>query len=137
MTFMLCVMIQAAFRGIVPAENITVVDIISTGGPNNYPYETNNPNNPTEAVGAATEQLIQFLVPTSAKAALQQVLDSNSSAFGPSGVAAVTLTQPTCKASPTGVCAPGTQSHPATRHRVPLKRTQNLFSLEFPNCCVA
>ena len=100
---------QAVFQGVIPADNLTFWELLDTGGPTNYPYVTYNPNNPEQAVGAPTEQLVQFLYPSDTQAALQKAIDSSAaslSAFG-AEITAITLTQPPCAASDTGVCAPG------------------------------
>ena len=79
---------------------------MTTGGPPNYPPLVvgfdimPNPNAPTE-------QLVQFLYPALYQADMQAAIDGNSPAFAANGVSAVSLTQPSCPASPTGVCAPG------------------------------
>ena len=109
----LCV--QAALDGIIPADNITVFDVMRTGGPDNYPYVTllDNPDLLTseqEAVNATVETLIQFYYPTRLRAALKAAIDSGSIDFSSNGITGLSLTGTPCDASSSGSCAPGMTS---------------------------
>ena len=103
---------QAALGSIVPAENVTILEVISTGGSDNYPYETelSEPDNitpTTEAKNAPTETLIRFYYPSSLRAQIQSAIDRHDPALYSSGIAAFSLTEAKCSASPSGTCAPG------------------------------
>lgn len=104
--------LQAALEGIVPAENITVLEVITTGGSDNHPYETDlsEPDKitpTTQARNAPTETLIRFYYPSSLRAQLQSAIDRHDPALYSGGITTISLTEAVCSASPSGTCAPG------------------------------